>query len=143
MARSLMTRVPLMIAAAVAVALLVACGTQRPADLFLVKRTGQINGANLTLLVSDDGTVSCNGGAKRSIPDGLLLEARDLAQRLPADSGYRVADRGATRPVYAFTVRFGGGSASWQDGNPRAPSTFREIGYFTRRIARETCGLPR
>ena len=42
-------------------------------------------GQRLTLLVNDGGTISCDGGKPKSLPDPQLLQARDLATSLNAD----------------------------------------------------------
>ena len=46
-------------------ALLAGCSGVKPADLFLVTRTGAVPGAPLTLLVNEEGGVTCNGHASR------------------------------------------------------------------------------
>ena len=63
---------------------LAGCGCPA-ADLFVVQRSGADRNANLTLLVSDDGTVTCNGG-KHPISGDLLLRrprarAPDLSEQ--------------------------------------------------------------
>ena len=83
-------------------ALLAGCGfdVQSP-DLFLLTRTGE--GGKLTLLVNDGGNIRCNG-RKRSLPDSLLLEARDLANLLDGDAkaGLRIAS--PPNSVFRYTI---------------------------------------
>ena len=74
-------------------------------------------GRKLTLLVNDGGTIRCNGGAARSLPDPLLLQARDLATR----SRRRRPGRncGFPRPpnsVYRYNVRLQSGTI-WLPGH--------------------------
>ncbi len=135
--------IPLFAAAVTAILILAACGTQKSADLFLVKRTGTIPGANLTLLVSDDGTVRCNGGAPRPLPNDRLLQARELTNQLAVDKNKPIPEIGVVNPIYEFSVRFGAGQVSWQDGNPGVPSSFKELAYFTRKVAKNVCQLKR
>lgn len=118
-------------------------GTQRPADLFLVKRSGDIPGANLTLLVSDDGSVVCNGGAKRQLPGDLLVRARGLTEDLAADAGKPIAGDPPINSVYRFRVRSGAGTLDWIDGSLGLPQSFLELSQFTRIVAKTVCGLRR
>jgi hypothetical protein len=132
-------------AAAVVTALVaVGCGgTQRSADLFVVKRTGSIPGANLTLLVTDNGTVRCNGGPPRVLPGELLVEARGLTEELAADLGKPVTGDPPANSVYRFEVNLGAGKASWTDGSLGLPQSFFKLSQLTRKIAKGTCGLQR
>jgi hypothetical protein len=61
---------------AVAAAGVTACSGPQSPDLFLVKRTGTIPGARLTLRISDDGGAFCNGGPRKEITSAQLIEAR-------------------------------------------------------------------
>jgi hypothetical protein len=111
--------------AALAVAL-AGCGLDvQQADLFLLTRTGQ--GPKLTLLPNDSGTIRCDGGKARTLPDALLIEARDLAQDLDND-----ARRGLTIKPMPGTV-FSMGRSRFPIA-PRAP---------TRSCRRPRCSPPR
>jgi hypothetical protein len=123
------------------VALLAGCGfaVQSP-DLFLVTRTGQ--GEKLTLLVNDGGTIRCNG-RQRSLPDPLLLEARDLATTLGGDakSGLRIASRPNT--VFRYKISLQGGTISFPD-TATAGGKFPALAQaelFTVEAAQQACGL--
>ena len=118
-------------------------GTQQPADLFLVKRTGSIPGANLTLLVSDNSTVSCNGGPPKPLPGDILVEARGLTEDLAADITKPIAEVPQVKPIYSFTVKLGAGTASWQDGSLGLPQSYLKLSQLTRRIAKGVCGVNR
>lgn len=118
-------------------------GTQRTSDIFVIKRTGSIAGANLTLLVSDDGTVTCNGGPRRPIDGSLLIEARGLSEDFAADIGRPAAGDPPINSIYRFTVQSGAGSASWTDGSLGLPQSFLKISQFTRKVAKGACGLAR
>jgi hypothetical protein len=130
-------------AALVAVAALAAgCGTPS-ADLFVVERTGDLPDAELTLLVSDGGTVRCDGGDEVPLHSDRLLEARELARdlapvlddepRLPASDG----------SLLRYRVLAGEGEASFADTSPRLPPALAEVQRFTRAVARESCGRDR
>jgi hypothetical protein len=130
-------------ALAAVVILSAGCGTQQSADLFVVKRTGKIPGANLTLLVTDNGTVKCNGGAAKPLPNELLLQARELTKQLAEDQSKPIPMIGVPNSIYDFTVTFGAGKVGWQDGNPYVPESFKQTAYFTRKVAKSVCGLAR
>lgn len=129
-----------LIALATAVA---GCGfdVQSP-DLFLLTRTGQ--GGKLTMLVNDGGTISCNGGPARRLPDPLLLTARDLAGSLDGDArqGLRIAS--APNTVYRYTIKLQNGTVSFPDtatAGGRFPA-LAQAELFTVQAAQQACGLP-
>jgi len=141
--RIMPVRVPLLVAAFTGAMLLASCGTQTSADLYLVKRTGKIPGANLTLLVTDNGSVRCNGGPPRPLPNDMLLQSRELTKQLAEDQAKPIPLIGVPNSIYDFTVTFGAGKVGWQDGNPYVPESFKQLAYLTRRIAKQVCGLKR
>ena len=139
----LRVRLPLLVATVTALLLLASCGTQASADLYLIKRTGKIPGANLTLLVTDNGSVRCNGGPPRPLPNDMLLQSRELTKQLAEDQTKPIPMIGVPNSIYDFTVTFGAGKVGWQDGNPYVPESFKQLAYLTRRIAKQVCGLKR
>jgi hypothetical protein len=91
------------------------CGfaVQSP-DLFLLTRTGQ--GGTQQILVNDDGTIRCNGGKARTLPDPLLLSARDLATSLDSDVKNKLRLRPPTAAsVYSYRVRLQDGTLVFAD----------------------------
>lgn len=129
-------------AALAAVALAAGCGTPS-ADLFVVERTGDLPDAKLTLLVSDGGTVRCDGGEERQMEQDRLLEARELARDLAPvlDQGPRLP--AAEGSLLRYRVIAGEGEASFADTSPRLPPALAQVQRFTRAVARETCGRDR
>jgi hypothetical protein len=128
--------------AGAAAVLLAGCGTP-PADLFVVTRSGTIPAAELTLLVSDDGSVTCNGGARRQLTSRQLITARALERELrdPARKGVRLAPgRGA---VMTYGVRLAGGAVRFSDTSRGQPPVFYRLALFTRQVAKGVCELPR
>ena len=77
------------LAALLACCALAGCGSPS-ADLFLVKRSGADAKANLTLLVSDGGTVTCNG-TEHEISGDLLLQARELERQMSEQAELNLA----------------------------------------------------
>jgi hypothetical protein len=123
-------------------ALLGGCGAPS-ADLFVVERSGAGPGARLSLLVSDGGTVRCNGATARDIGSDRLLDARALVTDLEPE-----AARGRTLPpgpgsVLRYRVRMEAGTIAFADTSRGQPPAFRRLAAFTRDIARRVCGLPR
>lgn len=118
------------------------CGTPS-ADLFVVERTGDLPDAKLTLLVSDGGTVRCDGGEERPMADGRLLEARELADDLApvlAD-GPRLPPREGS--LLRYRVIAGEGEATFADTSADLPPALAQLQRFTRAVARESCGRDR
>ena len=115
------------------------CGlnVQSP-DLFLLTRTGA--GTRLTLLVNDSGTIRCNGGGERTLPDQLLLDARQLADDLDKDvkNGLHPGGRAG---VYTFRVRLQDGTLTFPDTAAARHSELARAELFTPQAAQGPCGL--
>jgi len=138
-------------AAAVSVGLALAlagCGG-RAADLIAVQRSGDIPGAKLTLVITDDGRAHCNGGPDRMINSRQLIDAREIVRGLegekdevgPADRHLRLPPgRGS---ILRYAVRVQAGSVSFADTSPRQPAAFFRLARLTRAVAKGPCGLPR
>lgn len=99
---------------AVAAAALSGCGLAvQSADLFGVMRTG---GAKpLTLVVNDGGTLRCNGGPAKPIPDRLLIVARSLTGQLDPDARKHLDLPATSGSVYRFKVSLPNGTFSFPD----------------------------
>jgi hypothetical protein len=116
------------------------CGfdVQSP-DLFQVTRTGQ--GQKLTLLVNDAGTIVCNGGKPKALPDRLLLQARDLATNLNDDA--KAKRRFTARPgsVFSYTVKVQNGTFTFPDIAAGARKEFSQLELFVVQAAADPCGI--
>jgi len=127
-------------AAALAALSLAACGlsVQSP-DLFLLTRTGA--GLRLTLLVNDSGTIRCDGGPARALPDPMLLQARDLAGTLDKDAkaGLHIAARPDS--VYRYSVRLQDGTITFPDTAAAAHKELAQAELFALQAARTPCKL--
>jgi len=127
------------IAAAVLAAIAVAgCGfdVQSP-DLFQVTRTGQ--GQKLTLLVNDSGTIACNGGKPKALPDPLLLQARDLATSLGSDVDLTFA--ATPRHVFVYTVKVQKGTFTFPDTAAASRKELSQLELFVIQAAANPCGI--
>jgi hypothetical protein len=116
------------------------CGLNvQSADLFLLTRTGA--GRQLTLLVSDGGTVRCNGGAAKPLPDRLLLQARDLASRLNTDAKKGLRIPRASNSIATYNVKLQHGTISFPDTAARGRSELAQLELFAVQVAQAPCGL--
>jgi hypothetical protein len=121
-----------------AAAMLAGCGLDvQSADLFQVTRFGQ--GQKLTLLVNDAGTIACNGGKPRSLPDRLLLQARDLATSLNNDTKLRFP--ASPRSVFSYTVKVQNGTFTFPDVAARGRKELAQLELFLVQAAGSPCGL--
>jgi hypothetical protein len=133
--------------AAAAVALLGGCGGVTAPDLFLVQRTGTGAAAKLTLLVNEEGRVSCNGvsslaGHKLKLSDSQLVEARAIGEDLndPASAHTVLAPRAGS--VLSYNVRDEHGSVSFSDNSAGQPQVLRRLALLVLRTAQDVCHLP-
>src|SRR5215472_17364708 len=106
---------PARVASAALVSLsLAGCGfsVQSPDD-FLHTRTGQ--GAKLTLLVNDSGTIRCDGSSPKSISSSMLVNARDVVVNLDKDAKEKLRIPQASNSVYRYTVKMQDGTIAFPD----------------------------
>ena len=121
---------------------LLGCG-QPSADLFTVTRAGTIPGAKLRLRVTDDGHVSCNGGALREITSKQLIDARAVTRELSKPAGHHVslpAKPGSTLS-YAFTID--GDTTRFADNASGQSADMYQAALLVRELAKGPCQLPR
>ncbi len=132
-----------LVVAASALALLAGagCGTPSP-DLFVVERDGTVPGAKLKLLVSDQ-TARCNDGPVERLTSRQIIEARDIRRDLVL-----LQTRDAAIPTappaqfFSFAVQTEEGTLRYPDTQQR-PAVLPRVSRFVRRVAIDTCGLPR
>jgi hypothetical protein len=122
---------------------LAAAGCGSPAaDLFVVSRSGADRNANLTMLVSDDGTVTCNG-AKHDIPNDRLLDARRLTRDLSKQAELHLVLPPKPGSVLSYRVRMEAGTVSFSDTSRPLPTAFTQLEVFTKNVSEDVCGLRR
>jgi len=126
-----------------AMAALSGCGGVQSPDLFAVSRDGSIPGARLDLIVSDNGTIRCNGRAARLLPNELLLDAREVARLLKPEAmrGLTLAHTG--NAVLIYDVRDADGHVSFPDTAAPTHPALARLALFTRQAAKRACGLAR
>ena len=121
---------------------LAGCGGEAR-DLFLVRRSGSIPGARLSLRVTDDGRASCNRRPLVDITSAQLIDAREAERDLEP-----LAERGVRLPpgpdsILRYSVRLEAGTVRFSDTSPRQPPVFFRVAALTRQVARGPCGLRR
>jgi len=123
-----------------AAAVLTGCGfdVQSP-DLFQVTRIGPSQ--KLSLLVNDGGTISCNGGKPKSLPDRLLLQARDLATNLNSDAKANLKFPAGARSVYSYTVKVPNGTFTFPDTAADSRKELSQLELFVVQAAADPCGI--
>jgi len=122
-------------------ALVTGCGFEvEEPDLFLVTRTGA-QGHKLSLLVNDGGTISCDGGKPKNLPDPLLLQARDLASNLNDDVSAKLRLPASARSVYTYTVKVQNGTMSFPDTAGLSRKELSDLELFVVQAAANPCGL--
>jgi hypothetical protein len=122
-------------------AALIGCGTPSP-DLFVMKRDGTVPGAKLTLLVSDQ-TARCNDGPVKQLTSAQILEARDiLRELLDVQAGSIEVPKAPPAQIFSFAVQTEKGTLRYPDTAQRPPILPR-LSRFVRRVAIDTCSLPR
>jgi hypothetical protein len=128
--------------AALALALFLSgCGAPA-ADLFVVHRSGADRNANLTLLVTDDGTVTCNG-AQHVISGDTLLKARQLTRDLSKQAELNLTLPPGPNPVLSYKVRMEAGTVAFADTSRPLPRSFTELTVFTKDVSEDVCGINR
>lgn len=137
-----MSRRIVVLAAVLAAVAVAGCGSPA-SDLFEVERTGSIPGAELRIVVSDDGTVRCNGGQPKQMGDPRLLDARGLQTDLmdKARGDKRLPPGRGT--VLSYTVRLPSGTIAYSDSSRGQTQAMQELQGFTRDVSKHVCGFAR
>lgn len=129
------------VVALLSAAVLAGCGSA-PNDLFVLTRSGTVPGASLRMLISDDGSATCNGRPAR-ITDQELLDARQLQRDLEQPASSATALAPGPQPVFTYSVRTPGGTVGFSDDSAGQPAAFYRFAAFVREVARGRCGLVR
>jgi hypothetical protein len=117
------------------------CGS-RPPDLFVVERSGADPNANVELLVSDGGSVKCDG-VQHPLDAERLLTARRLEHDLSpqAELGIELPPGPGTELSYRVTME--AGTIAFSDRSAGIPQTFQRLAAFTKDVTERVCGIER
>jgi hypothetical protein len=128
--------------AAVLLALLLAgCGSP-PADLFVVQRSGPDPAANVTMRVTDGGTVFCDG-KEHELDADHLLQARQLARDLSKQAEVGLELPPGPNSNLSYKVELESGNVAFSDTSKGNPHDFFVLAAFTKDVAEDVCGIVR
>jgi hypothetical protein len=123
---------------AAVVVTLAGCGLDvESPDLFGVTRSGP--GPKLNMLVNGSGTISCNGGKPKQLPDPLLLQARDLSNSLNSDVKLHFARN--AHSVFSYTVKVPNGTFTFPDTAAAARKELAQLELFVVQAGADPCGI--
>jgi hypothetical protein len=120
---------------------LAGCGSPPP-DLFLVTRSGPDPAANLTMLVSDGGTVTCNG-KQYALDAKHLLQARQLARDLAKQAELGLELPPGPHANLSYKVKLESGTVGFSDTSRGNPQAFFQLAAFTKDVSERVCGIVR
>jgi hypothetical protein len=130
-----------LIGALLLVALTAGCGGIKAPDLFIVQRTGSVPGADLTLLVNEEGGVQCNGGAVLKLSDPQLVQARAIQEDLQGQASQHLSLPARAGSVLAYYVRDEKGSVRFADDSSGQLPVLRNLALFVLQTAQQVCHL--
>jgi hypothetical protein len=120
---------------------LVGCGSPPP-DLFVVTRSGPDPAANLTMRVTDGGTVYCNG-KEHALDAKRLLQARQLTRDLGKQAEIGLELPPGPNSNLSYKVRLEAGSVAFSDTSKHNPKDFFQLAAFTKDVSEDVCGIVR
>jgi hypothetical protein len=120
---------------------LAGCGVEAP-DLFQVTRSGTDRNANVKIVVSDSGTVRCNG-AEHTMTAKLLLRARELARNLGKQAELGLELPPGPGSTLRYSARLESGHVAFSDRSTGQPKTFFQLAQFTKDVSEDVCGISR
>lgn len=118
------------------------CGGLTAADLFIVTRSGSTPNAHLTLLVNEEGGVSCNGAKKPKLSDSELVKARAIQEEIKEQAERHLSLRAYPGSVLSYRLRDQDGTVSFADNSHGQPKVLRELALFVVQTAQHVCHLP-
>lgn len=124
-----------------AAVLLAGCGTPPP-DLFSVERSGPDPNANVDVVVSDGGSVTCDG-REHPLDADRLLTARQLVRDLAPQAELGIELPPGPGTDLSYRVSMEAGSIAFSDRSRGVPQTFLRVAAFTKDVTERVCGIER
>jgi hypothetical protein len=121
--------------------LLAGCGTPPP-DLLSVERSGSDRNANVDVVVSDGGSVTCDG-EEHALDADRLLTARQLVRDLSPQAELGIELPRGPGTDLSYRVSMEAGSIAFSDRSPGVPRTFLRLAAFTKDVTERVCGIER
>lgn len=118
------------------------CGGVTAPDLFVVQRSGSGPSAKLTLLVNEEGGVTCNGRFAGRLDDTKIVESREIQEDLKEPASEHLVLPPGAGSVVRYRVRDVDGTVEFSDDSPRQPSVLRKLQLLVLQAAQEVCRLP-
>ena len=122
--------------------LIAGCGGVTAPDLFLVERSGSGANAQLTLLVNEEGGVTCNGHAGQKLDDSQIVKAREIQEELEKPSSSHLSLPSRFGSVLRYYVRDESGNVRFSDNSASQPAVLHKLQLFVLQSAQESCHLP-
>ncbi|MDE3070201.1 MAG: hypothetical protein KGJ43_05685, partial [Acidobacteriota bacterium] len=117
-----------LLATPAAVALLAGCGAGVASpDLFAITRAASGGAPNLTMVVSEEGGVSCNGARAGMLSDPQIIEARTIAEDLHGTVPHDLSLAPRAGSVRSYRVRDPDGQISFADNSLAGPKVTRVL----------------
>ncbi len=116
-------------------------GAFKAPDLFIVQRSGDVAGAPLTLVVNEEGGLTCNGDAKLKLGDAQLIQARALQEELQEYASKNLSLAAQPGSVFQYHVRDENGSVRFADNSAGQPAVLRKMALFVLQVAQGVCHL--
>ena len=120
---------------------LAGCGAP-PADLFSVDRSGKDRNANVRMIVSDGGSVTCNG-KQHPLDAARLLTARQLERDLAPQAELHLELPPGPRPELSYRAQMEAGEVAFADTSGALPASFLRLAAFTSDVAEHVCHIER
>lgn len=121
---------------------LVGCAGVTAADLFVVNRSGAAPGAQLTLLVDEEGGVTCNGRlAHQKLEDAQIVKAREIQEELQKPSAAHLSLPPRPGSTLSYGVRDESGTVSFADNSAGQPAVLHKLQLFVLQTAQKICHL--
>jgi hypothetical protein len=130
-----------LLAVALAAVALAGCGTPPP-DLFSVERSGPDPNANVDVVVSDGGSVTCDGH-EHPLDADRLLTARQLVRDLEPQAELGIELPPGPGTDLSYRVSMEAGSIAFSDRSRGVPRTFLRVAAFTKDVTERVCGIER
>jgi hypothetical protein len=117
-------------------------GGVKAADLFIVYRSGTVPGARLTVLVNEEGGLTCNGHKAPPISDPELIDARAIQEEIKEYAEKHLSLAARSGSVLHYYLRDENGTVSFSDNSTGQPAVLRQLSLFVLKVAQGPCGQP-
>jgi hypothetical protein len=130
------------LSALTATLILAGCSGVTAPDLFVVNRYGATPGAKLTLLVDEEGGVSCDGReASQKLEDAQIVKAREIQEEILKPSSTHLSLPPQKGSTLSYRVRDESGTVSFSDNSAGQPLVLHKLQLFVLQAAQQICHL--